>query len=299
MSENKVSVGVIGLGAMGGALADALLAKGFPVTVWNRTPQKAARFRDLGATVAETVVETACAADVLVVCVMGHATTMTSILKAEVAAALKGKMLVQLTSIKSAEAPELDRWAEAHGVACLQGCILVYPDDVRAGEATVLYTGSKSDFDAAYPMLEAMGGHPVLVGDRPGLATEIETAWLCFLFPAVMSFLHGVAVCRATDVPVETYMQDCVLPLLRRGTVANMVERTGRMCAARRYDRDIQATVDVWHSGLAGIVDRLDRLGANAAHFKAMHAALGDAIARGLDGQDPAAVSETMTDEPA
>jgi 3-hydroxyisobutyrate dehydrogenase-like beta-hydroxyacid dehydrogenase len=43
-AKQATRVGVIGLGLMGSALADALIAKGFAVTVWNRTPARAERF---------------------------------------------------------------------------------------------------------------------------------------------------------------------------------------------------------------------------------------------------------------
>ncbi|MFD7522111.1 NAD(P)-binding domain-containing protein [Paenibacillus chitinolyticus] len=40
-SENRKSVTVIGLGPMGQAMAGVYLERGYQVTVWNRTPDKA------------------------------------------------------------------------------------------------------------------------------------------------------------------------------------------------------------------------------------------------------------------
>lgn len=48
------NVGVIGLGRMGRAIAARLLAQGFGVTVFNRTPGRAARLESLGAQVADS-----------------------------------------------------------------------------------------------------------------------------------------------------------------------------------------------------------------------------------------------------
>ena len=48
------TVSVIGIGNMGSALAEALLAAGFIVTVWNRTTSKAQRVAEQGAVLADS-----------------------------------------------------------------------------------------------------------------------------------------------------------------------------------------------------------------------------------------------------
>jgi 3-hydroxyacyl-CoA dehydrogenase len=50
-------VTVIGLGAMGSAIANAFLNASYDVTVWNRSPVKMDPFRHSGAECAETVAE--------------------------------------------------------------------------------------------------------------------------------------------------------------------------------------------------------------------------------------------------
>src|SRR5450756_914035 len=61
-------VAFLGLGAMGAPMARRILAAGFPLTVWNRNPERVAAFAALGASVAATPREAAAAADV--VCTM-------------------------------------------------------------------------------------------------------------------------------------------------------------------------------------------------------------------------------------
>ena len=43
-NNNSKGVTVIGLGEMGGALAEALLSQNIPTTVWNRSTEKAKTF---------------------------------------------------------------------------------------------------------------------------------------------------------------------------------------------------------------------------------------------------------------
>ncbi|WJH35124.1 NAD(P)-dependent oxidoreductase [Paenibacillus sp. CC-CFT747] len=59
------SVGFIGLGTMGFPMARNLIKKGYPLTVYNRTPEKAAELVALGAVQVDTPAEAARAAEVL------------------------------------------------------------------------------------------------------------------------------------------------------------------------------------------------------------------------------------------
>jgi 3-hydroxyisobutyrate dehydrogenase len=57
---------VMGLGIIGGGVARNLLRRGFPVVVWNRTPERADPFRALGAGVAANPADAAHGADVVI-----------------------------------------------------------------------------------------------------------------------------------------------------------------------------------------------------------------------------------------
>lgn len=63
------SVGFVGLGIMGRAMAANLVAAGHDTVVWNRTPSKAEGLVLAGATLAETPAEVAARCDVVLVCV--------------------------------------------------------------------------------------------------------------------------------------------------------------------------------------------------------------------------------------
>ena len=51
----KPRVAVLGLGIMGGGMASRLLAEGFPLTAFNRSPEKTRKFADAGAFVANSI----------------------------------------------------------------------------------------------------------------------------------------------------------------------------------------------------------------------------------------------------
>ena len=62
-------VGFVGLGTMGAAMAGNVATAGFPLTVWNRTRDRATALREAGATEADSPADVARASDVVVTCV--------------------------------------------------------------------------------------------------------------------------------------------------------------------------------------------------------------------------------------
>src|SRR6185295_14583323 len=65
----QTRIGFAGLGLMGSRMARNYLDKGFPLTVWNRTPERCAPLAERGARIAATPRELAEASDVVVACV--------------------------------------------------------------------------------------------------------------------------------------------------------------------------------------------------------------------------------------
>ena len=64
--ERMKTIGFIGMGTMGLPMAKRLLDKGYPVTVYNRTPGKMDELVKLGADIAETPADTAKSCHVLI-----------------------------------------------------------------------------------------------------------------------------------------------------------------------------------------------------------------------------------------
>ena len=296
MVNARLKVGVIGLGKMGGALAETLLAAGYKITVWNRTPARAEAAVKAGAELASSVIDAARSSDVLVACLTDHAAIKAALITDQLGEALRGKILVNVTSTGTEKVRELVRWTEMNGISLLKGSILTYPDDVRAGKSIMVYGGARSVFDTVEPVLRAMGGRPIHAGDNPDDGSKIGLAYGCFLYPALMGFLHGAALCHRAGVPVETYARALVLPIVTGPTLAGMLERLTRACVARRYDEDLQATLNIWNLSASSVRDfapyRLD-----PGLMPAVKALLERAAVQGFGEQDCAAVFEMLITE--
>jgi 3-hydroxyisobutyrate dehydrogenase-like beta-hydroxyacid dehydrogenase len=139
-------VSVVGLGAMGSALAKVVLHDGHGVTVWNRTTAKAEPLGEAGATVAADLAAAVGASPVVLVCVDDYTVTRKLLAESDVRAALVDRVLVQLSTGRPQEARELEEWIRASGAEYLDGAILAYPDQVGSAEAVILVAGPEATF---------------------------------------------------------------------------------------------------------------------------------------------------------
>jgi len=134
-------VTVIGAGRMGSALATVLFHKGFATTVWNRTGAKTEALSRLGLSVGQSVEESVREADIVVVSVSDYSSTRQLLQQPDIETALRGKIIVQLSSGTPKEAREMDVWARRCGIAYLDGAILGSPEWIGTPACTIFYSG--------------------------------------------------------------------------------------------------------------------------------------------------------------
>ncbi|MGI5132010.1 NAD(P)-dependent oxidoreductase [Pseudonocardia sp. CA-107938] len=196
----RTPVTVLGLGAMGTALARALLAAGHPTTVWNRNPAKAAALVEHGAVAATTPVEAIRASRLIVVCLLDQASVL-DVLDGD---AVAGRVLVNLTSGTPRQAEELAAWAADHQADHLDGGIMAVPPMIGTPGAFVLYSGSCSAFDTHRPVLEVFG-EAAYVGSAPGAASLQDIALLSGMYGQMMGVLHAFAMVRSAGIAATEF----------------------------------------------------------------------------------------------
>jgi 3-hydroxyisobutyrate dehydrogenase-like beta-hydroxyacid dehydrogenase len=214
----KTPVTVLGLGDMGAALTAALLDKGHPVTVWNRSQAKADPLVAKGAVRAATAAEAITASPLVLVCLLDHASVHNVIDSA--AAELRGRVLVNLTSARPDEARELAGWAARQNVSgFLDGGIMAIPSMIGGPGALVLYSGSRAAFDAHQATLAALGG-ATFVGDDAGLAALLDLAMLAGMYGMFGGFLQAMAFVGTERVDPVEFTSSLLIPWLQAMTGA-------------------------------------------------------------------------------
>ncbi|RLV10133.1 6-phosphogluconate dehydrogenase [Streptomyces griseocarneus] len=190
-------VSVLGLGAMGGALAAAFVSAGHPTTVWNRTPGRAGELVGKGAEEAPSAAAAAAASPLVVVCLATY-DAVREVLH-PLGGELAGRTLVNLTSGSPPSARETAAWAEEHGVGYLDGVVMTTPPGIGTPDVLQLYGGPRAAFDAHRGTLAALG-EPVHLGDDAALSSVYDMALLGLMWSALTGWLHG-AVLIGADGP--------------------------------------------------------------------------------------------------
>lgn len=152
-------VALIGLGLMGAGMGHNLLRAGVPLTVYNRTREKAAPLEEAGARVAATPREAAEGADVVLSMVADDAASRAVWLGTDGAlgGVREGGLLVEHSTLSTTWVRELAELAGARGCGFLDAPVLGSKPQAEGGELVFLVGGEAAALERARPLFEAMG----------------------------------------------------------------------------------------------------------------------------------------------
>ncbi|MBC9795958.1 NAD(P)-dependent oxidoreductase [Sinomicrobium weinanense] len=206
-TSNKIQarVSVIGLGNMGYKLAELLLQKGYEVTVWNRSAHKAGALVAEGAVLAETVAEAIAASPVTVICVYDYNATKAILRHDDVAAAVHGKTLIELTTGSPEQADEAESWARRNKATYLDGAIQAAPEQMGRKDTPIFISGNEEVFRKHGDLLQVFGGGVSYLGSHAGAASAMDLATLSYLYGSIIGFFHGARIVESEGMDVGVY----------------------------------------------------------------------------------------------
>ena len=199
-------VTVIGLGNMGSALARALVdaPRGRSVTVWNRSPEKAALLVEKGAVFAPNVPTALAASPIIFICLTNYAAA--NHILGEVGTDITGKVLVQFTTGSPQDARASEIWAHEHGAEYLDCAITGSPSSIGTPNAHILVAGREVAFQKVEPVLRILANNLDYKGELIGLASAWEMVFIMHYYGMFLSLFHSVQICQAEGIPLEEYI---------------------------------------------------------------------------------------------
>jgi 3-hydroxyisobutyrate dehydrogenase-like beta-hydroxyacid dehydrogenase len=161
-------VAVIGLGRMGGPMADNLIASGHQVRVFDVVPDAVAARVALGAVAAATPADVADGADVVCVVVFDGAQARDVLAgpNGVLATACRGAVIAVHTTMSIDGIHELGELAEAAGVHLIDAGVTGGEPGARAGTLMTMVGGSPEAVEAARPALLSFSREIVHAGPR-------------------------------------------------------------------------------------------------------------------------------------
>ncbi len=198
-------VSVIGLGAMGSALAQTLLNSGYGVTVWNRTAEKAEPLVAAGAKAAGSAAEAIAASPATIVCIASHDKTIE--LLEGVASALQGKTIIELSTGGAAEAEALAGLLSENGADWLIGIINAYPTGIGKPETVLTVVGAPAVWKAWEAVITCLGGGSIHVGERAGMAAALFAALFTTRQGFMFGMIYGALVCKKSGISLDSFTE--------------------------------------------------------------------------------------------
>ena len=167
-AATAVDVAVLGLGAMGGRMAARLLAAGQRVSVWNRTPTAADALVERGARRGASPAE-AVAGAAVVIGMLRDDEASRAVWCDEATGALtalsRGALVVESSTLTVEWVKSLAARVHAAGGRFVDAPVVGSRPQAEAGELVHLLGGDASDVERAAPVLDALGGTQLHVGD--------------------------------------------------------------------------------------------------------------------------------------
>ncbi|WP_043624503.1 NAD(P)-dependent oxidoreductase [Ensifer sp. ZNC0028] len=282
------SISIIGLGAMGAALAGALIDAGNAITVWNRTSARADALIARGARRATTVAGAIAASDVLVLCLTDYAAVETTL--ADVGAAIAGKTVVNLTNGRPDEVRAIAARLDGLGARYLDGGIMATPPMIGTPHAFVLYSGDSAAFRDAEQQLAAFGQSHYL-GEDPVLAAVSDLSLLSAMYGLFGGYLHATALAGSVGFTAKQF-----LPLVEPWLAAMM---TALPDYAERIDsgdhaRDVMSNLQMQSVAITNIVAASRSLGIDPAFMEPIERLAKKRLAAGFGSDEASGLIEAM-----
>ena len=199
------TVGVIGLGEMGLAMARNLGARGFDVRGYDIREEALSAFADGGGRAAASAGEACAGADAVVVMVRTPDQAEDVVLRPGGALdrMREDAMLVVMSTIGVSCMRRLGQAARGRKLAFLDAPVSGGRAGAEQGTLTVIVGGAAADVARARPVLEAMGSRIVHVGEI-GAGTAVKMANQVLLTTGVLAAREVAALVGAAGVPAET-----------------------------------------------------------------------------------------------
>jgi len=199
------NLGYVGLGAMGGNMADLLMAKGHTVTGYNRTASKADWLVKKGMTLAASPKAVAQAVDIIFVMVTNSAADEAVMNGPDglLAAMGPGKVVIDMSTVSPAVSRKLAASVREKGGDMVDAPVSGSIITLQQGKLSVMVGGTKATFDRVKPILDDLGPKVTHVGDN-GLALVMKIATNLSLAVQMLAFSEGVLLAEKSGIARET-----------------------------------------------------------------------------------------------
>lgn len=281
MTPDRRPIGFIGLGVMGLPMAMNLLRSGARLVVWNRSAEKCAPLRALGATLAPTVSAVFDATDTIIL-MLATATAMDAVLARGTpafAAQVRGHTVINTSTTSPSYSSAL-----AADIAAAGGCYIECPvsgsaKQARAAQLIGMLAGEPDTIAAVRPWLSPMLRESFVCGPVPS-ALRMKLAVNLYLITLVTGLCEAFQFAEIQGLDLHQFQA-----ILDAGPMASSVS-SHKLRKLVNRDTSAEASIDDVLKNNRLIADEARRAGIASPLLDACHAVYAKAENLGLGAQD-------------
>ena len=282
-------VGFIGLGTMGAAMASHVARAGYPLTVWNRTPGRAASLVTAGASQAETPAALAAESDVIVVCV-SDSPDVEEVLFGRAGAAegvRDGGLVVDCSTVAPSTARSAAERLAGRGVGFVDAPVSGGSEGAQKATLTIFCGGDPADVERARPVLATMGRTITHVGPV-GAGQAVKAVNQVILAGTYLGVAEGIVLALKAGLDVAQVVEALGGGAAQSWVLAN---RSGRMID-NDYPLGFKVSLHLKDLGIA--LDMARELGADLPIAALCADIERELVAGGHAGEDMSAVARVI-----
>ena len=201
-------VGCAGLGLMGSRMAANLLAKGFPLTVWNRTPARCEPLARAGAKVARDPLDLAEQSDIVVACVADPPAVESLVFgeRGLLGGVRPGFRYVESSTVSADTTRRVAEAMRARGADMLEAPMTGSKNGAAQGTLLFMTGGRPEVHEELLPVLMAMGTKAILCGEigQAAVMKLIGNTMISFMLEGLA---EGVVVGAKAGLTIEKIVE--------------------------------------------------------------------------------------------
>ncbi len=252
----KEAIGFIGLGIMGRGMAANLLKAGFPLTVWNRTAERAAPLVDTGAAAGDSPAGVARHSDIIVTCVSDTPDVEAVVLgpAGVIEGARPGALVIDCSTISPATTRDIAARLRERGVHFLDAPVSGGSEGAAKGTLSIMVGGEAEQVERAKPVLAAMGKTITHVGG-PGAGQMVKLVNQILVVVTMQGVAEALLFAQAGGLDLEQ-----TLAAVGGGAAGSwMLNNRGPQVIQRDFRPGF--TIDLQQKDLRLVLETADQLG--------------------------------------
>lgn len=283
----KQSVGMLGLGIMGSAMAANLMQAGFPVVGFDPVPACRRRHRKAGGIVAASAADVAGSANVVITS-LPSAEALTRVSREVLSNGRSKNILIETSTLPIPVKEAARKRLAAVGVTLLDCPLSGTGAQARVKDLVVYGSGDRRAFNKVVPVLKGFSRGHYYIG-RFGDGSRMKFAANLLVAIHNVSSAEAVILARRSGLDAALAVR-----VLGDGAGASrMLQVRGPLMVRRSY-RPATVTNETWRKDMQIIGAFVRQLGSPAPLFSATKAIYAAALRQGYAGSDTAAVCAVL-----